>query len=134
MHKIKCLFICIVLAAPSIIFASPVIWDAEVAKENALATVSFIQYAESAIKIHSQDVEKTHLQTLDRMIAAFNEQFDMKNPSITRYKFCLNALESFRPYLTVSLKSDSPGHRESMASSKKAYLSDLRKCTITSKK
>jgi hypothetical protein len=132
MRVLKSLLIFGILS-PSFTFAEPIIWNAEVAKDNARATVSLIRSVEPEIRMRSQSVRTTDLPTIDRLISAFKEQSDMNNPSVASYTYCLDALESFRPYLTVSLKPDTPGHRESMSSSKKAYSDDLMKCEIAAK-
>jgi hypothetical protein len=132
MMKLPYRFFLLALVASSA-NAFTVTWNKDAARENAVASISWINKTSSAIQ-HHRNIEKVHLPTLDRLIAGFHDQYDAKNPAVDPYESCLAALEYFQPYATVSLKPNSPGKIESMSSSKKAYEEELHKCVIATKR
>lgn len=131
--KLKYCLMLVVLMYASSVNAVQILWNKDVARENALASISLIKKAESAAHIPNGDLEKVYLPSLDRLIAGFTEQYDQRNPAVEKYESCLDALQYFRPYVTVSLKPDSPGRTASLTSSKKAYEVELKKCTLATR-
>ncbi|WP_076592006.1 hypothetical protein [Herminiimonas arsenitoxidans] len=113
---------------------APILWDAAQSRENAQAVVKSISSAHKAISEGRMDAGKAYLPTLDRLEAGFKDQQTFKDAPTARYGSCLDALQSFRPYLVESLKERTEWRASYLKSAKKIYTGDVQACRRTASK